>query len=301
MSNTAIISATKAAQAIQAFDYAANVFMQLYQDPITITITMAASSSNILGQSSTSLYSFSYSSIRTALQNDRVTADDTTAFNNDVPLSAPVAGTYWVTAAQAAALNLYSPSGSVGTFTFGANQPYTFDPNNRAVAGSYDFIGVVMHEISEILGRIPSLGGTIGTYTPSFMLYDLFRYRAAGVRGITNTGAGNYFSIDNGVTVTRYYNDGNTYGGDEQDWDSATPDACNAFLAAGIMVPLSEVDRVAVDVMGYNRNTAAVVSAVAPNSDPSSRTAQHNSNAGHQAPLAVASITRKVLARDKKN
>ena len=45
-----------------------------------------------------------------------------------------------------------------GTFTFGGGFSYTYDPNNRAVAGKFDFIGVAMHEISEIMGRIGLMG-----------------------------------------------------------------------------------------------------------------------------------------------
>jgi hypothetical protein len=32
--------------------------------------------------------------------------------------------------------------------TIGAGYSFTFDPNNRAVPGKYDFIGIAEHEIS---------------------------------------------------------------------------------------------------------------------------------------------------------
>jgi hypothetical protein len=41
------------------------------------------------------------------------------------------------------------------TFTFGGGLSYAFDRLNRAIPGRYDFIGVSMHELAEIMGRAP--------------------------------------------------------------------------------------------------------------------------------------------------
>lgn len=68
----------------------------------------------------------------------------------------PIGGTHnwWFTKAQRKALGIAADDlTNDGTYTFGGGLSYTYDPNNRAVAGKYDYIGVSMHEFSEIMGR----------------------------------------------------------------------------------------------------------------------------------------------------
>jgi hypothetical protein len=147
---------------------------------------------------------------------------------------------------------------SDGTFTFGAGFNYTFDPNNRAVSGAYDFIGVATHEISEIMGRIPGLGTSIAGH-PSYMPFDLFRYSGAGTLNMT---AGNsiYFSIDGGATNLKDFNFPNGGGSDPQDWKSVTNDAFNAFASSGVQNDLTTVDVRAMDVIGYDLTPAPLPS-----------------------------------------
>ena len=44
-----------------------------------------------------------------------------------------------------------------------------------AVAGKYDFVGVVLHEITEIMGRITSLGAVSAGTVPINLPFDLYR------------------------------------------------------------------------------------------------------------------------------
>src|SRR5881394_3227909 len=60
---------------------------------------------------------------------------------------------------------LLSYTGNDGSIGFGSGFAYTFAPMNRAVGGAYDFIGTAVHEISEVLGRVAFLGGTVGSMT----------------------------------------------------------------------------------------------------------------------------------------
>src|SRR4029077_15802043 len=136
------------------------------------------------------------------------------------------------------------------TFTFGGGFSYTYDPANRAVPGKIDFIGVAMHEFSEIMGRIPLMGQNL-TGSPDYMLMDLFHYTGAGTRGL-NTGPGRSFSIDNGTTLLKAFNNANANGGDPQDWASGTKDAFNAFSNSGVKNDLSAVDLRVMDVIGYD-------------------------------------------------
>ena len=120
-------------------------------------------------------------------------------------------------------------------------QPFTFDPNDRAVAGKFDFIGMVTHEISEMMGRI-------GNETTPYLI-DLFRYSGPGVRvlGMAN---GVYFSIDGGNTLLKQFNP--VAGADTQDWADGTNDSFNAFATSGVALALSAVDLRVMDVLGYN-------------------------------------------------
>jgi hypothetical protein len=126
-----------------------------------------------------------------------------------------------------------------------ADRRWTFDPNNRSVAGAVDFIGVALHEISEVMGR-SGISATTTTYTP----LDLFRYSAAGTRVLVPAN-GSYFSIDNGNTIINTFN--GVAGGDLGDWRGDTLDAFNASASSGRMMPASPGDLIVMDVLGYDR------------------------------------------------
>jgi len=90
----------------------------------------------------------------------------------------------------------------------------------------YDFIGVVEHEISEVLGRFLLVAGTIGNMSNSYGPLDLFHYSSPGVRDFVGTQAG-YFSINGGNTNLDNFN--TNQNGDFGDW--AVTAGNDAFLA----------------------------------------------------------------------
>jgi hypothetical protein len=249
------ITAMKAANT-----YAAQQLTSRFNDNINVNIMITAvPGTNTLGESSSAVISVNnYAALRSAMVMDSKTADDATSLGagGSVPGADPIAGShvYLVTVAQAKALGINSDNAVTvdGTFTFGGGHQYTYDPNNRAVAGRIDFIGTALHEFTEIMGRI----GSMGDNSPQeYQQMDLFSYAGAGMRGL-NKGPGRSFSIDNGTTLLKAFNNFNANQGDLQDWADGTNDAFNAFSSDGVLNDLSEVDLRVMDILGYDRVTA---------------------------------------------
>ena len=240
-----------------AFNDAIQFFQNTFDDPITINIDVGwgeingrSLSPGDLGNSQTNQQGFySYSQIKTALQNDAKSVADAIAVAN-LPSSYPVSGAPFVMSdAEAKALGLRAgnAAGVDGYVGFLNTAPYTFDPNNRAVAGEYDFIGLAEHEISEVMGRygLAQNGASSGRYSP----IDLFRYTSPGVLEFAPANGG-YFSINDGATPINTFN--GTGGGDLSDWAGASLDSFNAFLTRGAELDVSAGDITEMDVIGYD-------------------------------------------------
>jgi hypothetical protein len=251
-----------------AFQDAIDFYQNTYDNPITINMDVGwgeidgrSLSPGDLGQSQTDQQGFySYSQIVTALANNDTSAADATAFAN-LPATYPVANAQFVMAnAEAKAYGLLAgnASGIDGWVGFDSAATYTFDPNNRSVAGEYDFVGLADHEISEVMGRygLGQNGASSGRYSP----IDLFRYLSAdNLDTVPANGA--YFSINGGSTVINTYN--GTGGGDLSDWAGATPDSYNHSLGTDEEEPVSAGDVTLMNVLGYNLTPVPEPSAAA--------------------------------------
>lgn len=244
-----------AAAAQAAWISAANTFTSNFTDNIQVNITVdAVAGTSVFGQSNFNLISTSYSNIRNHVVTDARSASDLTAIGvgGSMVTSDPVSGTHtwWVCRAQAKAIGIIaSDPNNDGTTRFGAGQPWTF--SGPIAPGTFDFKASAAHEISEVMGRIGISGGTIGSSINSYSLFDNFSYKGAGIKGLDG-GAGNNFSIDNGTTLLKLFNDSSSNGLDSRDWAPGTNDAFNQFILSGVSNPVSALDLGVMDVIGYD-------------------------------------------------
>jgi hypothetical protein len=245
-----------AAAAQAAWNAAASAISANFSDNIHINITVdAVTGTSVFGQSNTFVTSLSYANMRAALIADAKTADDAlaTGAGGSITAADPTGGqgTWFVTRAEDKALGLLADDMSNdGTTRFGAGNPFTF--SGPIAPGTYDFTGVAAHEISEVMGRLGLSGITLGNTPNTYTLIDAYGFTGAGARALTG-GAGDNFSIDNGTTLLKLYNNQLLNGLDTRDWAPGTNDAFNQFSNSGVVNGLSTVDLREMDVIGYDR------------------------------------------------
>lgn len=201
-----------------------------------------------LGESVNAGIATPYSQVTNALIAHATTADQLTA---DATLNDPALqgiSTLHVANAEAKDLGLLpaNQTGLDGAIGISSLAPLDLDPNNRGVAYEYDAIGVIEHEITEVMGRVGRLNAGGAGYTP----LDLFRYTSAGLRDLTP--AFGYFSL-NGQTLLAAYNNPTT-GGDAADWDpSQRYDAFDQDTYLGYPATISTVDEQEMSAIGWSR------------------------------------------------
>jgi hypothetical protein len=241
-------------------------------NPITLDIAFDASSAVALGASADYLVPVSYATLYDALEAADTTSAVQAAAFAALPASDPTdgAGQFLITDAQAEALKIPigTVSGDVGTVTLASNLSYS--PSQTSVgAGSYDAIGVLEHEITEVMGR-DDLAGEVLTSTPDYSILDLYNYTAAngGTADAPGSAAGtpdepfetgynasaqSYFSY-NGSTVTLPYDSPALVadGEDIADWSPTVPnDAFDGSASPGEVLNLSTTDLQEMNVIGF--------------------------------------------------
>jgi hypothetical protein len=175
-----------------------------------------------------------------------------------------------LTTANAKALGYTFGSGSDATITFGNSFSWDYDTSNGVSPGSYDFVGIAIHEIGHALGFIsgvdildgnsPPNGGPLldSTFTYVSSL-DLFRYSADsyanGVIDWTASTTAKYFSIDEGATNLGGFSTGKNFGDGRQasHWkDNLGLGIMDPTAAAGQALSVTALDIMAFDVIGYD-------------------------------------------------
>lgn len=221
-------------------------------------------SSGALGQSQTNGYLENYAAISSQLGSAlHIASNEPT--NAQFFISSAEAKGFGVVSATSTAVD-----GSIG-FGSGYSWNMTYGANGVGTAttsAQYDLQSVILHELSEVMGRI-SMEGANFNGAPTYTALDLFDYQAPGTLALSN--AGGYFSTDGGVTSLGHFNDAALYGGDIADWSSysgplasgtgltdGNQDAFNAFTWNGVAGDLSHTDLLLMGSIGYSSPDLAV-------------------------------------------
>lgn len=230
---------------------AAKVFTDAFSDPIHINITVdAVTTPGAFGESFPGLVSISYADLFNQVvafastNNDAIAIGPGGSMTHNDPTNGT--GTWQLTRAQAKALgHIPDDSSDDGGTTFGVGNPFTF--SGPIAPRTFDFQGICAHEISEVMGRLGLSGGN-----NTFSLIDCFSYTGPGKKSLRG-GPGNFFSINNGVTLLKQFNDSDANHLDTRDWAGGTNDSFNQFSNSGVVNAVTAVDLQLMDVIGYGR------------------------------------------------
>ncbi len=170
-----------------------------------------------------------------------------------LPSSSPDPGNLYMGSAEAKAFGFLGASSTLdGSVGISANTAWDYSATATPTANQYYLVGVLEHEISEIMGRVSDLG-TGGEYTVT----DLYRYSSPGVRDLTTGGKGStaYFSINNGTTNLGSWNN-QISNGDLGDWYPQGPgpggnDAYNDYSNPGVINSVSPTDILLMQALGW--------------------------------------------------
>ncbi len=171
--------------------------------------------------------------------------------------------------ANAKALGLQGNGGTDGNISFNTGFNWDFNRNDGISAGAFDFVGIAAHEIGHALGfysGVDILNGNSSptqSYNDDAFTYvnplDLFRYstdsKNAGAIDFTADDREKYLSIDRGITKLAEFSKGENFGDGSQasHWlNNAGLGILSPKFAAGNLLQISDNDRLAFDIIGWN-------------------------------------------------
>jgi hypothetical protein len=289
---------TSTAQDIAGFQAAADFWSSQFTDSVAINLNVgtAALGAGILAQAGSERATFSYTNFRNMLSADATSVSDNAALSSlavtssfgmllnrtsNNPNGSGSATAYLdndadanntnirITTANAKALGLsFTPPASDASITFGNAFSWDYDRSNGITSGTYDFVGIAIHEIGHSLGFISGVDVLDANSSSTFFAdnqftyvssLDLFRYSTASTaQGVIDWTAGTtdkYFSLDNGVTSIARFSTGSTHGDGRQasHWkDSLGIGAMDPTAGTGELITVTANDLLAFDVIGWN-------------------------------------------------
>ena len=285
------------------FTTAGNIWAGYFHDDMTLNVNIDYPSlgANILGSTNIETLEITYADVRTALQLDRSSADDLLAasslpagpnlsfLTNNAATGALVVDAnntannaiLDVPRANAKALRVpvdgLAPNDALldATISFSSNFVWDFDRSNGISSGTFDFVGVAVHEIGHAMGFLSGvdtvdfvsapngnaqfLGTNLDPYRV-FTVLDLYRRGARNGGGLDfatgGTGANNpYFSLDGGTTSLGTFATGQRNGDGRQasHWkDNLGLGILDPTFAPGELGIVSTLDVRSLDVIGFD-------------------------------------------------
>jgi len=245
-------------RALAGFELAASRWSYIFNDPIDVQINIGFQTlgTGILGSTSTTRGTLSYSTYKAALTADATSNNDHLAVSSlqsgsafdmllnrtsNSPFGSGSATPYLdndrdanntairLTLANARALGLYQATGGLtdAAITFSSAYNFDFDPYDGIDSNAIDFVGVATHEIGHALGFVSGVDTLDMLATPTTddaLRYvsplDLFRYSTTSylLNAIdwTADNRAKYFSIDGGQTALGLFSTGVTNGDGRQ-------------------------------------------------------------------------------------
>jgi hypothetical protein len=240
-----------------AVNYVRNLFGPLFTNNVTVNVeigygTFPLDNSIVpaLGESEQNhVTSVGYSQVVQHLVNGGAPGSGT------LSASSPIPGFLTMGSAQEKALGLLGASNSLdgwvgvasdATVTQQTGGSWSFSPTAVPGPTQYYLVGVLEHEITEVMGRSSYLDEP-GRYG----VMDLYRFAAPGVHQ-TGTGSPAYFSLDGGTTNLATFNNSQLAAGDLGDWAASVgADAFLNALPAGQIDGLSTADITLMQALGW--------------------------------------------------
>ena len=165
--------------------------------------------------------------------------------------------------AQALGLAANNPNALDGWIGFAANaSEWSYSTTGTPAPDKFYLVGSILHEITEVMGRVSDLGTQGEWYRDAWGVADLFRFSAPGVRQLAPGAAHTtgYFSIDDGQTNLGTWNN-HIARGDLADWDFGNragggpgphgADSFNNISNPGVLNQITNDDLTLMHVLGW--------------------------------------------------
>lgn len=210
---------------------------------VNITFSWTATNPGDIANSGFSFNNYSYASVIAAMQQHD--ASIPALAEAPFPTSDPFSGSnLTVNAAEAEALGLRSTTAVVnGSCKLSSSDNWNFSPTTPSVAGQFNAVTALEHEISEVLGRTCGSDGSL-LMSP----LALFRYTASGAIDTSASYAGAYFSVNGGATNLGAIGE---QGADLADWSGSVKNDPFGFATTGQANPVTATDLLVLDALGY--------------------------------------------------